>query len=61
MLAGGQGDYQLKLSFQLAPKLYKWVYAPNALEGDMWQWVVDTKKVEIRLSDLSGKIIKTWR
>lgn len=60
-LAGGQGDYQLKLSFQLSPKLYKWVYAPNPLDGDMWHWVVDTKKVEIHLIGAHGKILKTWR
>lgn len=60
-LAGGQGEYSLKLSFSVSPKLYKWVYAPNPMEGDMWHWVVDTKNVEIRLVDMAGKVIKTWR
>ena len=60
-LAGGEGGYSLKLSFSVSPKPYKWVYAPNPAEGDMWHWVVDTKNVEIRLVDTAGQVVKTWR
>jgi hypothetical protein len=60
-LSGGAGGYSLHLSFSIVPKLYRWVYNSNPVVGDEFHWALDTMKLEIRLTDSSGKTLKTWR
>jgi len=47
------------------PARTRLVFRLNGLKttifGDQFHWVLDTRKVELRLTDGSGKTIKTWR
>lgn len=60
-LKNGGGGYTLRLTFQLAPALYLWIYGVNPMEGNTGHRVVDSKKVVLELTDPTGQVVKSWR